>query len=64
VVLDAGDDANASVDDLAAAARARLSAFKVPVCWRVIRAEDVPMTATGKVDQSALRALLGEVAAR
>jgi hypothetical protein len=30
----------------------------------VIRAEDVPMTATGKVDQSALRALLGEVAAR
>jgi acyl-CoA synthetase (AMP-forming)/AMP-acid ligase II len=61
VVLDA--DADADVDGLAAAARARLSAFKVPACWRVIRAEDVPLTATGKVDQSALRAMLGEVTA-
>jgi acyl-CoA synthetase (AMP-forming)/AMP-acid ligase II len=56
VVLDA--DARGGVDVLAAGARARLSAFKVPALWRVIRAEDVPMTATGKVDQSALRSLL------
>jgi acyl-CoA synthetase (AMP-forming)/AMP-acid ligase II len=50
--------AECSVDDLATGARAQLSAFKVPTCWRVITGHDVPITATGKVDQPALRRLL------
>jgi acyl-CoA synthetase (AMP-forming)/AMP-acid ligase II len=49
------------LDELAAAARARLSAFKVPTHWLVTRdARDVPMTATAKVDKTALQALLRE----
>ncbi|HXY94336.1 MAG TPA: AMP-binding protein, partial [Acidimicrobiia bacterium] len=59
VVLAAGEQC--SVDDLAAAARAQLSAFKVPACWRVIGADEVPTMPTGKVDHSALRHLLSEV---
>jgi acyl-CoA synthetase (AMP-forming)/AMP-acid ligase II len=51
-------DAPCSIEELAAGTRARLSAFKVPTCWRVITADEVPMTATGKVDQTALRRLL------
>ena len=51
-------NAECSVEDLTAGARAKLSAFKVPTCWRVIGADDVPMTPTGKVDQPALRRLL------
>jgi acyl-CoA synthetase (AMP-forming)/AMP-acid ligase II len=47
------------LDEVAAAARARLSAFKVPVCWVVTdSAEEVPMTATSKVDVMGLRELL------
>jgi acyl-CoA synthetase (AMP-forming)/AMP-acid ligase II len=50
---------NASIDQLVAAARARLSAFKVPTCWLVTQtADDVPMTATAKVDKTALQELL------
>lgn len=42
--------------DLAAAARGRLSAFKVPTRWVVTpNADDVPLTATAKVDQARLR---------
>jgi acyl-CoA synthetase (AMP-forming)/AMP-acid ligase II len=51
-------DAECSVDDLATGARAHLSAFKVPVRWRVLPSHEVPMTPTGKVDQWALRRLL------
>jgi acyl-CoA synthetase (AMP-forming)/AMP-acid ligase II len=51
-----------SVEELVAAARTRLSAFKVPTCWRLISAGEMPLTATGKVDQHALRRLLAEVA--
>lgn len=50
--------ARCTVDELASRARARLSAFKVPACWRVIRADEVPATPTGKIDQAALRQLL------
>ncbi len=61
-----GDDAvgvlvvsTAPLDELVAAARARLSAFKVPTCWVVTdSADDVPMTATAKVDKTALQELL------
>jgi acyl-CoA synthetase (AMP-forming)/AMP-acid ligase II len=56
VVPAAGVDC--TVEQLAAATRARLSAFKVPTRWSVILADEVPTTATGKVDQSALRLLL------
>jgi acyl-CoA synthetase (AMP-forming)/AMP-acid ligase II len=46
---------------LADAARARLSAFKVPTLWLVVANPDgVPMSATGKVDKPALQRLLGE----
>jgi acyl-CoA synthetase (AMP-forming)/AMP-acid ligase II len=44
---------------LAGAARERLSAFKVPTLWLVVpNADAVPMSATGKVDESALQQLL------
>ena len=39
---------------------ARLSAFKVPVRWSLIAPDEVPITATGKVDQPAIRRLLGD----
>jgi acyl-CoA synthetase (AMP-forming)/AMP-acid ligase II len=46
-------------DDLVAAARARLSSFKVPTSWLVVGSVDeVPMSATGKVDKRALQDLL------
>jgi acyl-CoA synthetase (AMP-forming)/AMP-acid ligase II len=46
-------------DDLVAAARARLSSFKVPTSWLVVgSADEVPMSATGKVDKRALQDLL------
>jgi acyl-CoA synthetase (AMP-forming)/AMP-acid ligase II len=51
----------AAPDELAEAARARLSAFKVPTLWHVVpNADIVPMSATGKVDKSALQRLLVE----
>jgi acyl-CoA synthetase (AMP-forming)/AMP-acid ligase II len=47
------------LDDLVIAARARLSAFKVPTCWVVTPSPaDVPMTPTAKVDKCALQELL------
>ena len=52
--------AECSVADLTNGARARLSAFKVPVRWRTITADEVPTTATGKIDQAGLRRLLAE----
>ena len=65
---DAGDGARAvgamvvsalTLDELVDGARARLSAFKVPTCWVVTdSADEVPMTATSKVDTAALRDLL------
>jgi acyl-CoA synthetase (AMP-forming)/AMP-acid ligase II len=52
------DGANRDPSDLTREARARLSAFKVPSRWLVLDASAVPVTATGKVDQPALRAFL------
>jgi acyl-CoA synthetase (AMP-forming)/AMP-acid ligase II len=50
---------NAEPEALVGAARERLSSFKVPTLWHVVRsADDVPMSATGKVDKSALQQLL------
>jgi acyl-CoA synthetase (AMP-forming)/AMP-acid ligase II len=44
---------------VAGAARARLSSFKVPTLWFVTaNPGEVPMSATGKVDKSALQQLL------
>jgi acyl-CoA synthetase (AMP-forming)/AMP-acid ligase II len=50
-----------TVDDLAHAAKARLSAFKVPSRWAIVDASAVPMTVTGKVDKPALQSLLRNV---
>jgi acyl-CoA synthetase (AMP-forming)/AMP-acid ligase II len=45
--------------ELAVAAKERLSAFKLPTCWVVTDSADaVPMTATAKVDKTALQTLL------
>jgi len=50
---------SADAEQLASAARERLSAFKVPTLWLVVAgAEQVPMSATGKVDKPALQELL------
>ena len=50
----------AGLDEIAAGAKARLSAFKVPTRWVVTAtAGDVPLTATDKVDKAALQALIG-----
>jgi acyl-CoA synthetase (AMP-forming)/AMP-acid ligase II len=50
---------SADPDALADEARARLSSFKVPTLWLVVPdPKFVPMSATGKVDKSALQALL------
>jgi acyl-CoA synthetase (AMP-forming)/AMP-acid ligase II len=48
-----------SLDEVMAEARERLSSFKVPKHWLLARSIDaVPMLATGKLDKSALQALL------
>jgi acyl-CoA synthetase (AMP-forming)/AMP-acid ligase II len=50
-----------SLGELVAGVRANLSAFKVPTRWVVTRsADEVPMTATAKVDLPALQAVLRE----
>jgi acyl-CoA synthetase (AMP-forming)/AMP-acid ligase II len=49
----------APLEELVAGARERISAFKVPTRWLVTTAaDDVPMTATSKVDHNALQALI------
>jgi acyl-CoA synthetase (AMP-forming)/AMP-acid ligase II len=50
---------DASLDDVRAAVKSRLSAFKVPTRWLLTKDPDVvPMMASGKVDKSALQRLL------
>jgi acyl-CoA synthetase (AMP-forming)/AMP-acid ligase II len=50
-----------TVDQLRAAARKRLSSFKVPTVWLVVDSdEDIPRGTTGKIDVRRLRALLRE----
>jgi acyl-CoA synthetase (AMP-forming)/AMP-acid ligase II len=46
------------VADLAMEAKSILSSFKVPTLWLLASADEVPMTATAKVDKSALQELL------
>jgi non-ribosomal peptide synthetase component E (peptide arylation enzyme) len=51
------------LDTLVASVRVGLSAFKVPTRWIVTSsADDVPTTATAKVDKPALQVLLAEAA--
>jgi acyl-CoA synthetase (AMP-forming)/AMP-acid ligase II len=48
-----------TVDDVRAAARKRLSAFKVPTVWLLVDSdEDIPRGTTGKVDLRRLREML------
>jgi acyl-CoA synthetase (AMP-forming)/AMP-acid ligase II len=56
VVLES--DASLADVDLVREAKTRLSAFKVPSHWAVVPRDEVPTTATGKVDKAALQALL------
>jgi acyl-CoA synthetase (AMP-forming)/AMP-acid ligase II len=50
-----------TVEHLHAAARKRLSSFKVPMIWLLVDSdEDIPRGTTGKVDVRRLRALLRE----
>jgi acyl-CoA synthetase (AMP-forming)/AMP-acid ligase II len=50
-----------AVEELRAAARKRLSAFKVPTVWLTVQSDDaIPRKATGKVDVAALREMLHE----
>jgi acyl-CoA synthetase (AMP-forming)/AMP-acid ligase II len=50
-----------TVDYLRAAARKRLSSFKVPTVWLVVDSdEDIPRGTTGKVDARRLRAMLAD----
>ena len=50
---------DATIDAIRRSVRQRLSAFKVPTLWMVTpEADIVPMLASGKVDKSALQALL------
>jgi acyl-CoA synthetase (AMP-forming)/AMP-acid ligase II len=55
----APDQAEVDVDDLRARLRDRLSAYKVPRTIVVIPDRDVPMMSSGKLDQRAVRELLG-----
>ena len=49
----------ADLDELRAAARERLSSFKVPTVWALCpTADEVPMLAAGKVDKAGLQKLL------
>src|SRR5437867_11175314 len=47
-VLVLRDGVDASLDELRAYCRARLAAFKVPQHFRVVKREELPVTATGK----------------
>lgn len=50
-----------TVESVRAAAAAAVSSFKVPTLWTLLEDEDaVPRGATGKIDNSALRAMLKE----
>jgi acyl-CoA synthetase (AMP-forming)/AMP-acid ligase II len=50
-----------SADELRTAARAVLSAFKVPTVWLILGSEDaVPFGATGKVDKHRIRTMIAE----
>lgn len=55
-VVPVGD---ASVEEVAAAARGVLSAFKVPTTWVALAsADEIPMLASGKVDKGGLQRLI------
>jgi acyl-CoA synthetase (AMP-forming)/AMP-acid ligase II len=52
---------DATVDEVRTAARKRLSSFKVPTVWLVVKSDDnIPRGTTGKVDVRRLRTLLAE----
>ena len=51
-------DAELKTGDLSGHALELLSSFKVPRHWLILAEADVPMTATGKPDVSALREVL------
>ena len=56
VVLADGEER--TPEELAEDLRPRLSSFKIPTRWKIVGHEEVPVTATGKIDQQALRRLI------
>ncbi|BBY16080.1 class I adenylate-forming enzyme family protein [Mycolicibacterium litorale] len=46
------------VTDLAARARAQLSAYKVPTRWAIVAADQLPVLPSGKLNRKAVRALM------
>jgi acyl-coenzyme A synthetase/AMP-(fatty) acid ligase len=52
--------ARLSVETIVAHARRHLSTFKVPTVIRLLAENDLPMLPTGKVDRTALVAMLAE----
>jgi len=58
LIRDPGDGREVDVEALRRALRERLSAYKVPGRFRVVPAEAVPMTSSGKPDLRALKELL------
>src|SRR5207302_2208938 len=52
-------EAAPTVDELRAALRGRLSAYKVPRRFLFLADDDVPMMSSGKLDARALRGLFG-----
>jgi acyl-CoA synthetase (AMP-forming)/AMP-acid ligase II len=47
-----------STDELHADAKGALSSFKVPTRWALVAPDDIPRSATGKVDKDGLRRLI------
>ena len=56
VVLDDGEER--TPEELAGDLRPRLSSFKMPTLWKIVAHGALPVMATGKIDQQALRRLL------
>jgi acyl-CoA synthetase (AMP-forming)/AMP-acid ligase II len=55
------DGSGFGIDDLLAATKTQLSAFKVPTVWMILEpGSDVPRMPTGKVDKNAFQTLLWE----
>jgi acyl-CoA synthetase (AMP-forming)/AMP-acid ligase II len=52
---------DASLEDVAGAARQAMSSFKVPTRWVLVSStKEVPMLASGKIDKTGLQALIAE----
>jgi len=58
VVLADGEER--TPEELASELRPRISSFKIPTLWKILGHDALPVMATGKIDQKALRRLLAD----